>query len=57
VKNIKQGLQASSKIDCMIDKILSRKDNGNGKIIFCNFRAEIDFIEQRLKRRRDKSYC
>jgi SNF2 family DNA or RNA helicase len=48
-KEHKEGLHSYSKIDCVIDKILSRKYNGNGKIIFCHFREEIDVIEQRLK--------
>jgi superfamily II DNA or RNA helicase len=34
----------SSKIDAVIDSILLNKDNGNGKLVFCNFNAEIDAI-------------
>lgn len=34
----------SSKIDAVVDSILLNKDNGNGKLVFCNFNAEIDTI-------------
>lgn len=42
-------LDYSSKLDYAINLILSRKDNGNGKLVFCHFRNEIDIIAQRLK--------
>jgi SNF2 family DNA or RNA helicase len=42
------GIKSNSKLDVVIDLILERKDNGNGKIIFCHFRKEIDIIAQRL---------
>ena len=45
----KEALQSSSKLDSVIDKILANKDNGNGKIVFCHFREEIDTIERRLR--------
>jgi SNF2 family DNA or RNA helicase len=45
----KEALQCSSKLDSVIDKILANKDNGNGKIVFCHFREEIDTIERRLR--------
>lgn len=48
-KEYVQVLDYSSKLDSAIEVILSRKDNGNGKIIFCHFKKEIDTIEQRLK--------
>jgi DNA repair protein RAD16 len=44
-----EGASYSSKLDAVIDRILARKDNGNGKIIFCHFKDEIDFIAQRLR--------
>jgi SNF2 family DNA or RNA helicase len=44
-----EGASSSSKLDAVIDRILERKDNGNGKIIFCHFKDEIDFIAQRLR--------
>jgi SNF2 family DNA or RNA helicase len=46
--NYKEALQSSSKLDSVIDKILANKDNGNGKIVFCHFREEIDTIAKRL---------
>lgn len=42
-------LNYSSKLDHVISVILARKDNGNGKLIFCHFRPEINAIVQRLK--------
>jgi SNF2 family DNA or RNA helicase len=47
--NYKEATQSSSKLDSVIDKILANKDNGNGKIVFCHFREEIDTIAQRLR--------
>lgn len=47
--NYKEAMQCSSKLDSVIDKILANKDNGNGKIVFCHFREEIDTIAQRLR--------
>jgi SNF2 family DNA or RNA helicase len=43
------GLNYSSKLDSVIEIILSRKNNGNGKIIFCHFRHEIDTIASKLE--------
>ena len=37
-----------SKMDSVVNRILERKDNGNKKIIFTNFRGEIDYIQQHL---------
>ena len=48
-KNYIRALKSNSKLDAVINLILSRKDNGNGKIIFCHFRKEIDFIAQKLR--------
>jgi SNF2 family DNA or RNA helicase len=42
-------IKYSSKLDAVIMSILRNKDNGNGKIIFCSFREEIDDIALRLK--------
>ena len=44
----KEALNYSSKIDYVIQTILSRKDNQKGKIIFCHYRDEIDEIARRL---------
>ena len=46
--NCINAIKSTSKLDAVINTILSRKDNGNGKIIFCHFRNEIDAIAQRL---------
>ena len=48
IENYKEALNHSSKMDAIIKKILENKDNGNGKIIFCHFKEEIDTIEKRL---------
>ena len=39
----------NSKLDKVVETLLSRKDNNNGKIIFCQYRSEIDEITRRLK--------
>jgi SNF2 family DNA or RNA helicase len=43
-----KGANYSSKLDAVINRILQRKDNGNGKIIFCHFKDEIDFVANKL---------
>lgn len=45
----KEAFNCSSKLDDAIGKILERKGNGCGKLIFCHFREEIDEIERRLR--------
>jgi SNF2 family DNA or RNA helicase len=40
--------EKSSKLDIVCNSILERKDNGCGKLIFCQFREEIDEISRRL---------
>jgi SNF2 family DNA or RNA helicase len=44
----REAFNCSSKLDFAVQKILQRKGNGCGKIIFCHFREEIDEIETRL---------
>ena len=44
----KEAFDHSSKLDYAVKKILERKDNGCGKLIFCHFREEIDEIANRL---------
>jgi len=39
----------NSKLDCVINKILERKGNDCGKIVFCHFRGEIDEVVKRLQ--------
>jgi SNF2 family DNA or RNA helicase len=38
----------SSKIDAVVDCILNKKDNGNGKLVFCSYRFEMDTIQKKL---------
>ncbi len=44
-----EAFNCSSKLDHAAKKILDRKDNGSGKLIFCHFREEIDEIAKRLR--------
>jgi len=44
-----EAFNCSSKLDNVINKILARKDNCAGKLIFCHFREEIDEIANRLR--------
>ena len=44
-----KGLEGASKLDQVCGKIVDRKDNGRGKLIFCHYRAEIDHISGVLK--------
>ena len=44
-----EAFNCSSKLDAAVDKILQRKGNGCGKLIFCHFREEIDELAKRLK--------
>lgn len=48
-ESYKEALNSSSKLDNVIKTILARKGNGNGKLVFCQFRAEIDEIAERLR--------
>lgn len=41
--------EESSKLDLVIETILQNKDNGSGKLVFCNYRREIDILAQRLR--------
>lgn len=47
--NEKEGFRSTSKIDSVVSLLLSRKDNGNGKLVFCHFREEMDELFCRLK--------
>ena len=48
IHNLQSGINSNSKIDAIIDLLISRIHNGNGKIVFCHFRSEIDEIYNRL---------
>jgi SNF2 family DNA or RNA helicase len=45
----KEALSKSSKLDFVVSCLLERKDNGCGKLVFCNYRQEIDDIASRLR--------
>lgn len=45
----KEAFDYNSKLTAVINSILKRKDNGNGKLIFCHFREEIDEIANKLR--------
>ncbi len=47
-ESYKNGLSFSSKLDSVVDTILTNKGNGCGKLVFCHFREEIDEIHSRL---------
>jgi SNF2 family DNA or RNA helicase len=44
-----EAFDCSSKLDSVVNKILERKGNDCGKLIFCHFREEIDEIASRLR--------
>ena len=39
----------ASKMDAVVELILNRMDNGNGKLVFCHYKEEIDVLVQRLR--------
>jgi SNF2 family DNA or RNA helicase len=41
--------KSTSKLDSVVGAILERKDNGNGKLVFCHFKEEINEIAERLR--------
>ena len=45
----KEALSKSSKLEFVVSSILERKDNACGKLVFCNYRQEIDVIAARLR--------
>jgi len=47
--DLMEALSYSSKLDAVIQLILERKDNRKGKIVFCQFKSEIDAIAERLR--------
>lgn len=42
------GINFNSKMDKVIDTIVSRKNNGNRKIVFTNFKGEIDYLVEKI---------
>lgn len=47
----KEAFDYSSKLTAVINAIVDNRDNGNGKLIFCHYREEIDEISERLRLR------
>ena len=47
----------SSKMDAVVSTILGRKGNGNGKLVFCHFRGEIDTLISRLREGGIQNIC
>jgi SNF2 family DNA or RNA helicase len=50
-------LLCSSKMDAVVSTILGRKGNGNGKLVFCHFRGEIDSLSSRLREGGIQNIC
>jgi len=44
-----EAMKHTSKLDSVVEVIKARKDNGNGKIVFCHFKEEMNFIAGRLR--------
>ena len=42
-------VKTTSKLDSVVGAILARKDNGNGKLVFCHFKDEMNEIATRLR--------
>lgn len=45
----KEAFDHNSKLTAVINSIVQRKNNNNGKLIFCHFREEIDEIADKLR--------
>ena len=45
----KEAFEYNSKLTAVINSIIDRKNNNNGKLIFCHFREEIDEIATKLR--------
>jgi SNF2 family DNA or RNA helicase len=44
-----QAMHSSSKMDALVDCVIARKNNGNGKLIFCTYRQEIEIVAKLLR--------
>ena len=47
-ESYKQSLLHSSKLDALLQSIIDRKDNGNGKLVFCHYKQEMTHIADKL---------
>ena len=45
----KEAFEYNSKLTAVINSVVQRKNNNNGKLIFCHFREEIDEIASKLR--------
>jgi SNF2 family DNA or RNA helicase len=45
----KEAINTTSKLDSVFDAILERKDNENGKLVFCHFKEEMNELAARLR--------
>lgn len=50
IDELDDGLNGTSKMDTVLNTIRSRISNGSGKIIFCHYRGEIDYIKNALSK-------
>jgi SNF2 family DNA or RNA helicase len=41
-------LNKSSKLDAVLERMVERRDNGKGKLVFCHYKQEMDTMAQRL---------
>jgi len=48
VEELEEAVACSSKMDVVIKKLIERKDNENGKIVFCHYTGEIDMIQDAM---------
>jgi SNF2 family DNA or RNA helicase len=48
-ETIKEALVSTSKMDYVVECLLKKKENGNGKLVFCHFREEMDELASRLR--------
>lgn len=49
IKNIETKTTKGSKMEVVLETIISRKDNNRAKLIFCHFRGEIERIKDKLQ--------
>ena len=47
--NLDVVFKSRSKLNSVIETILERKENGNGKLVFCHFKEEMNEIAERLR--------
>ena len=47
--NLDVVFKSRSKLNSVIETILERKENGNGKLVFCHFKEEMNEIAERLQ--------